>query len=329
MNDNSSSPGSKRTRRLAADSAGIGAAAELLRAGGTVAFPTETVYGLGADATTAEAVAGIFAAKERPRFNPLICHVATVEAALREGVLDAWAQRLAEAFWPGPLTLVVPLSPDSRICDLARAGLPSVGLRVPDHASATALLAAVDRPIAAPSANRSGHVSPTTAGHVLADLDGRIDAVIDGGPTRVGLESTVVACLDGAVRLLRAGGVTRAALQAVLGQAPEAATAAIVSPGMLAAHYAPATRLRLDARDIRPGEAALLFGPEAPAGAARAGWLLNLSPGGDLTEAAARLFSHLRQLDDAGADAIAVAPIPQEGLGEAINDRLRRAAAGR
>ncbi len=332
MND----PGSTApaaTRRLHPDAAGIAEAAALLRTGRLVAFPTETVYGLGADATDAAAVAGIFAAKGRPRFNPLISHLADAEAALAEGVFDAQARRLAEAFWPGPLTLVVPAHPGTRVCDLARAGLPSLALRVPAHPLAQALLAEAGRPVAAPSANRSGRVSPTRATHVLDDLAGRIAAVLDGGDTPVGVESTVVACLGGTPRVLRPGGITRAALRAVLGQDPAAPDAAEAdqpaSPGMLASHYAPRARVRLDAVRIEPGEAVLLFGAGRPAGHETARASLNLSPAGDPAEAAARLFGALRDLDASGAETIAVAPIPEAGLGEAIRDRLVRAAAPR
>jgi len=320
----------KRTLRLSPDE--VERAAGLLRSGGLVAFPTETVYGLGADATRAPAVAGIYAAKERPRFNPLIAHLADPSAARREGVFDTFAQALAQAFWPGPLTLVVPASPGCSISDLARAGLDSVALRVPGHPLAQALLARVGRPVAAPSANRSGRVSPTQASHVSADLDGRIDAVLDGGPTAVGLESTIVACLGGPPRLLRPGGVPREAIARVLGQrlaAAESDPQTPRAPGMLAAHYAPRTPVRMDARTIAAGEAALLFGPDEPAGLGQARAVLSLSPKGDLVEAAACLFARLRELDRAGAAAIAVAPVPQTGLGEAINDRLRRAAAAR
>jgi L-threonylcarbamoyladenylate synthase len=297
-----------------------------------VAFPTETVYGLGADAASAEAVARIYEAKERPRFNPLIAHVPDLDAALGQGTFDGTASRLAEAFWPGPLTLVVPCAPGCTVSDLARAGLDSVALRVPDHDLARALLGLVGRPVAAPSANRSGRISPTAAGHAMEDLEGRIDAVLDGGPTRVGLESTIVACLGGAPRILRPGGVSRERIEAVAGpcaaRGPEDG-AAPRAPGMLASHYAPRARVRLAATEIRPGEAALLFGPDAPEGVERAAAVLNLSPGGDLVEAAARLFASLRALDGAGVETIAVAPIPVDGLGEAIADRLRRAAAER
>ena len=332
MND----PGSTvpaATRWLDPDASGLAEAAALLRAGGLVAFPTETVYGLGADATDAAAVARIFAAKERPRFNPLISHLAAVRAALAEGVFDAQARRLAEAFWPGPLTLVVPARPGTAICDLARAGLPSVALRVPAHPVAQALLADVGRPVAAPSANRSGRVSPTRAAHVLDDLAGRIAAVLDGGDTPVGVESTVVACLGGVPRLLRPGGVTRAALRDVLGLDPAAPDDADpgrpAAPGMLASHYAPRARVRLDARSVTADEAVLLFGEGRPSGHKQACAVRNLSPAADLAEAAARLFGALRDLDASGAATIAVAPIPSEGLGEAIRDRLARAAAPR
>ncbi|MGQ3357521.1 MAG: L-threonylcarbamoyladenylate synthase [Phreatobacter sp.] len=315
------------TLRLDADAAGIAEAGRLLRAGRLVAFPTETVYGLGADATDGRAVAAIYAAKGRPSFNPLIAHVATIEAALRFGRFDAHATALARAFWPGPLTLVVPAAPGGHVSDLARAGLETVGLRVPSHPVAQALLAAAGRPVAAPSANRSGHVSPTTAAHVLADLDGRIDAVVDGGPTDVGVESTIVACLGSPPVLLRPGGVPRDAIEAVIGRPLAAATGeATIAPGMLASHYAPEAAMRLDATAAEPGEALLAFGPDVPPGAAN---VLNLSVAGDLAEAAANLFGHLRLLDASGVRRIAVMPIPPEGLGEAIRDRLARAAAPR
>ncbi|MBF9231860.1 L-threonylcarbamoyladenylate synthase [Microvirga alba] len=321
-----------KTERLTADAAGLAHAASILRRGGLVAFPTETVYGLGADATNAGAVAGIYAAKERPSFNPLIAHVADFEAAQIQGAFDDTARRLAEAFWPGPLTLVVPVAETCTVSDLARAGLDSIGLRVPAHPLAHALLVAADRPIAAPSANRSGRVSPTTAAHVLGDLDGRIDAVLDGGHAQVGVESTIVACLGGSPRLLRPGGVPREAIEALIRQRLEAAVeegANPLAPGMLASHYAPRARVRLNATRIEAGEAALLFGAPRPDGVKTARAALNLSENGDLKEAAAHLFSYLRQLDASGAEAIAVGPIPETGLGDAINDRLRRAAAER
>jgi L-threonylcarbamoyladenylate synthase len=326
----------RRTKRLCRDEAGVARAAEILCAGGLVAFATETVYGLGADATSATAVAGIYAAKERPRFNPLISHLASAEAAFAQGAFDADAQALAAAFWPGPLTLVVPAAPGCTVSDLARAGLDTVALRVPAHPLALDLLAQAARPIAAPSANRSGRVSPTSADHVLADLNGRIDAVLDGGPTQVGIESTIVACLGGAPRLLRSGGIAREDIERVLGgrlaqAGPEAGQGsdAPLAPGMLASHYAPRAAVRLEATRIEPGEAALLFGPHPPEGAERVAARVNLSERGDPAEAAANLFAALRTLDSSGAGVIAVAPIPDYGLGEAINDRLRRAAAPR
>jgi L-threonylcarbamoyladenylate synthase len=319
------------TARLAPDDAGLDRAAALLRKGGLVAFPTETVYGLGADATNGRAVAGIYAAKGRPRFNPLIAHISSLDAARREGSFDPTAQALAEAFWPGPLTLVVPSAPACSVSDLARAGLSSVALRVPAHPLASALLARVGRPIAAPSANRSGAVSPTAAAHVLEDLDGRIDAVLDGGAAPVGIESTVVACLGDPPRLLRPGGVAREAIEAMLGSAllGPVEEGKPLAPGMTASHYAPRAAVRLDADAIRPGEAALLFGPATLPGVEDAAAVLNLSPKGEPAEAAANLFAHLRALDASGAGTIAVARVPEGGLGEAINDRLRRAAADR
>lgn len=297
----------------------ISRAAELLRAGELVAFPTETVYGLGGDATDDRAVAAIFAAKERPRFNPLIVHLPDAAAARRIVLFDARADRLAEKFWPGPLTLVLPRHAECGVSLLAGAGLDSLAVRVPAHPVARDLLRAVGRPVAAPSANRSGRLSPTTAAHVMMELDGRIAAVLDGGPCPVGLESTVLD-LTGPATLLRPGAVTAEELTALIG--PLAAPGdAIRSPGMLAQHYAPSLPLRLDAAGARPGEALLGFGPSANA-------TLNLSPGGDLVEAASHLFAYLRALDLPQYAGIAVMPIPDTGLGAAINDRLRRGAAG-
>ncbi len=317
------------TARLAADHDGIAVAAEALRAGRLVAFPTETVYGLGADARSAAAVAGIYAAKDRPRFNPLIAHVADLDAARAQGDFGAEALALARAFWPGPLTLVVPAAATCSVCDLARAGLASVALRVPRHRVARALLAAAGLPVAAPSANRSGRISPTAAAHVLSDLDGRIDAVLDGGPTEVGVESTIVSCL-GPPTLLRPGGVPREAIEAVLGRrlAIPAAGGETIAPGMLLSHYAPRAAVRLDAEALRPGEAGLDFGGRFEG---QGGTVLDLSPGRNPAEAAANLFGFLRSLDErlAGQGSIAVAPIPEGGLGEAIRDRLARAAAAR
>ena len=315
------------TRVLKADSDAIAAAAASLRAGGLVAFPTETVYGLGADAGNGEAIARLYAAKGRPAFNPLIAHVADGQAARRLASFDEAAAQLAAAFWPGPLTLVLPKRPDCGVADLALAGLDSVAVRVPAHPVAQALLKAFGGPVVAPSANRSGHVSPTDAAHVLHDLRGRIDLVIDGGACDVGVESTIVACL-GEPTLLRPGGVPREDIERVLGHALAVATIADdapLAPGMLASHYAPKARLRLEASAPRDGEALLAFGP-APA---FSGATLNLSPRGDLIEAASNLFSHLRALDASGATSIAVMPVPHQGLGEAINDRLARAAAPR
>jgi L-threonylcarbamoyladenylate synthase len=325
------------TRIVKADAQAIRAAARCLAEGGLVAFPTETVYGLGADAGSGQAVARLYDAKGRPAFNPLIAHVGDAGAARRLGQFDEAAARLAKTFWPGPLTLVLPRTPDCPVAELATAGLDTIAIRVPDHPVARELLAAFGAPVVAPSANRSGHVSPTTAQHVLADLRGRIDLIVDGGATPVGVESTIVACLDAPV-LLRPGGLARAEIERVLGRAlaerPVEATAgdegeAPLAPGQLASHYAPRTRLRLDARDVNAGEALLAFGPALPTGAGRAARVLNLSSRGDLIEAAANLFSHLRALDACGAATIAVMPVPPGGLGEAINDRLKRAAAPR
>ncbi len=315
------------TRVMNAEAQAIEAAAACLVAGGLVAFPTETVYGLGADARQGKAIARLYAAKGRPSFNPLIAHVADAAAARRLARFDAEAFRLAAAFWPGPLTLVLPKRPDCGVADLGLAGLDSVAVRVPAHPVAHALLAAFNGPVVAPSANRSGHVSPTSAAHVLNDLRGRIDMVIDAGPSSVGVESTIVACL-GAPSLLRPGGLPREQIERVLGHAlalAPIADEAPLAPGMLSSHYAPKARLRLDADAARPGEALLAFGPPPPF----EGVTLNLSPRGDLIEAAANLFSHLRALDASGADSIAVMKVPHEGLGEAINDRLARAAAPR
>ncbi len=315
------------TRVLKADSEAIATAVACLSAGGLVAFPTETVYGLGADARNGEAVARLYAAKGRPAFNPLIAHVADIAAARMLGRFDDAAERLAAAFWPGPLTLVLPKAAGCAVSDLALAGLDSAAVRVPAHPLAHVLLEAFGAPVVAPSANRSGHVSPTSAAHVLGDLRGRIDLIIDGGPCTVGVESTIIACLDRPT-LLRPGGVPREEIEQVLGfalLAPAATTSdAPVAPGMLRSHYAPKARLRLNAEGARAGEALLAFGP-APTWSAEK--TRNLSQRGDLVEAAANLFSHLRALDASGASTVAVMPVPHDGLGEAINDRLQRAAA--
>lgn len=301
-------------------------AAETLRVGGLVAFPTETVYGLGADATDDRAVARIFEAKGRPRFNPLIVHVPTLETARTLGLLSPLAVRLAEAFWPGPLTLVVPRAQDCPVSLLATAGLDTLALRVPGHPLARALLSETGRPVAAPSANPSGRVSPTTALHVREGLGDAVDIVLDGGPCTVGVESTVVAVFDDQAALLRPGGIPREALEPITGALSLAGgpSGKPSSPGQLASHYAPKARVRLNALSAGPSESVLAFGPDPIPGG---GPVLNLSERGDLGEAAAALFGSLRALDDAGAAGIAVMPIPSHGLGEAINDRLRRAAA--
>ncbi|WP_119168756.1 L-threonylcarbamoyladenylate synthase [Algihabitans albus] len=317
---------SPRIRR--SDPEAIAEAAAILKAGGLVAFPTETVYGLGADARDDAAVAGIFAAKGRPRFNPLIAHFGEWEAAEEDVVFDARAERLAAACWPGPLTLVLPRRPDCRISLLCSAGLETQAVRVPDQAVARALLRSVGRPLAAPSANRSGRISPTAAQAVESELGKAVDLILDDGPCRIGLESTVLDLSGERPRLLRPGGLPLERLIDLLGEVPEAraANAPLASPGLLESHYAPQTPLRLDAAAATAEEGLLAFGPDVPAGAAMT---LNLSPSGDLTEAAANLFAYLRRLDAAGLPAIAAMPVPEQGLGHAIRDRLRRAAAPR
>jgi L-threonylcarbamoyladenylate synthase len=318
------------TRVEKASPEAIAAAGRALRAGGLVAMPTETVYGLAADATSDAAVAGVYAAKERPAINPLIAHVLDLEAAREHGLFGKEADRLARAFWPGPLTLVLPAARASRISLLARAGLDSVAIRAPSHPIARALIEAAGVPLAAPSANRSGRVSPTSAAHVAADLDGRIDFILDGGRCRHGLESTIVACLGSAPQLLRPGAIAREAIEEALGSPLAAASAGRTqpnAPGQLASHYAPRAELRLGAASVEADEAALDFGGALEGGRPIA--RLDLSPSGDLVEAAAHLFSYLRALDAIGARRIAVAPIPAHGVGAAINDRLRRAAAPR
>jgi L-threonylcarbamoyladenylate synthase len=286
-----------------------------------VLLPTETVYGLGADASNPTAVAAIFEAKGRPRFNPLIAHVHDTATAARIAAFDERAQALAAAFWPGPLTIVAPIRDTAAVCDLARAGLDTVAIRVPGHPLSRAVLAAFGGPVVAPSANRSGRPSPTTFDDAFAETGDKATAALDGGPCEVGLESTVVAVLDGPVRLLRPGAVTRAQLESVVGPLAEADNDAKRSPGRLALHYAPDAPVRIEAAAPEAGEAFLAFG-EWPDGEG----VFNLSPSRDLAEAAANLFSYLRAADRAKPVGIAVAPIPDEGLGEAINDRLRRAA---
>jgi L-threonylcarbamoyladenylate synthase len=324
-----------KTQILPAGEAAVAAAVRVLAEGGLVAFPTETVYGLGADATNPAAVARIYQAKGRPAFNPLIAHVGDIAAARQIARFDAAATALAESFWPGPLTLVLPKTPNCAVADLATAGLETVAIRLPAHPVARDILRAFGGPVVAPSANISGHVSPTTAAHVQSDLAGRIDLIVDGGPVAVGVESTIVGCFDEPM-LLRPGGVPRAEIERVLGrtlkQAPTDAdsdSGQPLAPGMLASHYAPRARVRLDARQLEPGEALLAFGLGAISGIDAAAVVMNLSELGDLAEAAANLFGHLRALDGKGVGTIAVMPIPNDGLGEAINDRLRRAAVGR
>ncbi|MCP4821762.1 MAG: threonylcarbamoyl-AMP synthase [Shimia sp.] len=311
------------TQTLTADEAGFASAATILGAGGLVAFPTETVYGLGADARNDMAVARIFEAKGRPHFNPLIVHVPDVDAAKRYVTWSDEADRLAAAFWPGPLTLVLPLRADSGLSPLVTADLPTLAIRVPSHPVARALLKSFNGPVAAPSANPSGRISPTEAQHVLGGLAGRIEAVVDGGACDVGVESTILGLSD-TPTLLRPGGLPQEALEAALDmkltryQDGDALTA----PGQMASHYAPGAKVRLNATSVSEGERLLGFGKVDDTA-------LNLSPAADLTEAAANLFHHLHALDQAGDAPIAVSPIPETGLGRAINDRLRRAAAPR
>lgn len=324
-----------KTQILPAGAAAVAAAARTLSEGGLVAFPTETVYGLGADATNPSAVARIYQAKGRPAFNPLIAHVGDIAAARQIARLDAAATALAEACWPGPLTLVLPKTENCAVADLATAGLDTVAIRIPAHPVARDILRVFGGPVVAPSANISGHVSPTTAAHVLSDLAGRIDLIVDGGAVDVGVESTIVGCFDEPM-LLRPGGLPRAEIERVLGRAlkqppaeAESDSNQPLAPGMLASHYAPRARVRLNAVSLAPGEALLAFGLGAISGIDAASAVMNLSERGDLDEAATNLFGFLRALDAKGVHTIAVMPIPDEGLGEAINDRLRRAAVGR
>lgn len=311
-----------KTEILKPDAAGIARAAALLGSGGLVAFPTETVYGLGADARDGKAVAKVYEAKGRPSFNPLIAHVASAGAAQRFVQWTADAEKLARAFWPGPLSLVLPLKEGHGISGLVTAGLSTLAVRVPAHASAQAVLRALDGPVAAPSANPSGRISPTTAAHVLSGLDGRIAAVLDDGACGVGLESTIVGLAGEEALLLRPGGLAAEEIEAVLGRplAMRDTTDPLTAPGQMLSHYAPASAVRLNAGSAQGEELLLGFGPMACD--------LNLSEAGDLAEAAANLFGHLHRLD-ALARPIAVAPVPMRGLGVAINDRLQRAAAPR
>jgi L-threonylcarbamoyladenylate synthase len=356
----------RATRIIPANPAAIAEAARVLAVGGLVAFPTETVYGLGADATNDRAIARLYAAKDRPSFNPLIVHVKDFEAARQIADFDETTLRLASVFWPGPLTLVLPKPRACPVGALATAGLDSVAVRVPDHAVAHDILAAFGGPVVAPSANSSGRLSATRAEHVRADLDGRVDLIIDGGATSIGLESTIIGCV-GAVMLLRPGAIPRQEVEEVLGrpissvrtqasrpmtcgpgEADEPIPARVAvdraartkdgrvapheappAPGMLASHYAPRALVRMNAASVAPGEALLAFGPDLPASAPAAVRILNLSAVGDVIEAAANLFAYLHALDECCAATIAVMPVPEDGLGAAINDRLRRAAAPR
>jgi L-threonylcarbamoyladenylate synthase len=304
-------------------------AVALLARGEVVAIPTETVYGLAGDATSGEAVARIFEAKGRPRFNPLIVHVDDMAMAERIATFDPLSRRLAERFWPGPLTLVVPLREGGVVHPLVSAGLPTVALRMPGG-FARELIAALGRPLAAPSANSSGKLTPTTAAAVDADLGRRIALVVDGGQARVGVESTILKVEGDRVRLLRPGGLSAEAIEQAIGARLERkADAGIEAPGMMASHYAPGAAVRINAAQVHPGEALLAFGPSRIAGAENAVAMLNLSERGDPVEAAANLFAHMAALDRSGGGTIAVEPIPMAGLGEAINDRLVRAAAPR
>jgi L-threonylcarbamoyladenylate synthase len=301
----------------------------LLAAGEIVAMPTETVYGLAGDATNGDAVLRIFEAKGRPRFNPLIAHVASIEMAASLAGFDPLSRRLAEKFWPGPLTLVLPLAASSGIHPLVTAGLDTIAIRMP-RGFGRELIAAFGRPLAAPSANSSGRISATTAQAVADDLGERIPLVVDGGPTPVGLESTILKVDGDRILLLRPGGVSAEEIESAIGRkVVREHDKKVVAPGMLASHYAPDARVRLSVDAVRRGEALLAFGPKRAAGSEAARAVLNLSPSGDLREASRNLFAFLQQLDRSGAVAIAVEPIPMEGLGEAINDRLARAAAPR
>ncbi|MCA3563524.1 MAG: threonylcarbamoyl-AMP synthase [Methylocystis sp.] len=320
-----------RGRIIGHDPADIAAAAACLQAGDLVGMPTETVYGLAADATNGEAVAAIYEAKGRPAFNPLICHVADLAEAERHGLFNAEALRLAEAFWPGPLTIVAPFRPGSAVSDLARAGLDSIALRVPAHPVARALIAAAGRPLAAPSANLSGRISPTAAGDVARDLGERVACIIDAGVCDIGLESTIVSCLAHPVAMLRPGGVPRESLEALLGAALGSTTRDILprSPGLLQSHYAPFAPVRINVTEFQPSDSILAFGNIKKPTFIDEASFVNLSPNSNLRQAASRLFTSLRVLDARQPAAIAVAPIPSTGLGEAINDRLVRAAAPR
>ncbi|ASY61932.1 TsaC protein (YrdC domain) required for threonylcarbamoyladenosine t(6)A37 modification in tRNA [Sinorhizobium sojae CCBAU 05684] len=309
----------------------IETACAVLSAGEPVAIPTETVYGLAADATNAEAISRIYEMKGRPRFNPLICHVSDTAMAEEHVVFDAVSRQLAEAFWPGPLTLILPQRPKSSVHALASAGLDTLGLRMPEGFSRR-VIARFGRPLAAPSANTSGRISPTSAAHVQADLGSKLKLILDAGPAEIGLESTIIKVEEERLRLLRPGGLDAAEIEAVTGlvvERPEGAGATIEAPGMLASHYAPGAAVRLDAKDVGKGEALVRFGGRPLPGESEAAMVLDLSPAGNLREAAANLFDYMKKADASGAATIAFGPIPSEGLGEAIIDRLQRAAAPR
>lgn len=304
-------------------------AIEVIKRGDVVAIPTETVYGLAADATKGEAVARIFEVKGRPRFNPLIVHVGSLDMAREIAVFDETSERLAQKYWPGPLTLVLPLREDHRVHPLVTAGLETVAVRMP-MGFGQLLINALGRPLAAPSANSSGRISPTSAQAVEDDLGAKVELVADGGRTKVGVESTIIKVDDGEVRMLRPGGITADEVSRFLGvDVVRGGSGSIEAPGMLASHYAPDASVRLDARDVHDGEALMAFGPHRIANADAAVAVLNLSPDGNLREAAANLYAHLKALDGTGAATIAVEPIPLDGLGEAVRDRLVRAAAPR
>lgn len=320
---------------LKADQDSIERAGRYIAHGGLVAIPTETVYGLAADASNGLAVAGIYTAKGRPVFNPLIIHVADPRAVPALAVVTPLAEKLMAAFWPGPMTLILASRPSSVVDPLALAGLDTIAIRIPSHPVALAILRAARVPVAAPSANRSGRVSPTTAQHVADDFGDVVPMIVDAGPTELGVESTIIDARGEIPVILRPGAITRADIERVTGLTPEVASKIVAvengdtkpdAPGQLASHYAPRAAVRLDATDVRAGEALLAFGQDVPP---HDGPMLNLSPSADTTEAAAHLFGYLRDLDATGMATIAVMPIPDDGLGEAINDRLRRAAAPR
>ncbi|MCV9963072.1 L-threonylcarbamoyladenylate synthase [Pararhizobium sp. BT-229] len=309
----------------------LAAACDTLGQGLPVAIPTETVYGLAADATNPDAISRIYEMKGRPRFNPLICHVADFDMAMRYVEFDPISQQLARAFWPGPLTLILPMKPDSGVHPLASAGLDTLGIRMPEGFSRS-VIKRFGKPLAAPSANTSGKISPTSAEHVAADLGGKLALILDAGPAEIGLESTIIKVEGDEIRLLRPGGLDVADIERLTGKTvlrPETAGAAIEAPGMLASHYAPGAAVRLNATDVKPGEALIRFGGAALAGEEKAALVLDLSLSASLREAAANLFAYMKKADASGASTIAFGPIPNEGLGEAIIDRIERAAAPR